>query len=53
MPEHISRELWVRYVWSRVFQRYRVFGDKLMEINMVDREKPVFDKRGKKAPPYK
>jgi hypothetical protein len=51
MPEWINRELWVRYVWSRVFQRYRLLGDKLNEINMVDREKPVFDKRRKKAIP--
>jgi hypothetical protein len=42
MPEGISRELWVRYVWSRAFQRYRVYGDRLSEITMIDREKPVF-----------
>ena len=53
MPEHISRELWVRYVWSRIFQRYRVFGDKLIEITMIDREKPVFNKRGKGNPFFK
>jgi hypothetical protein len=44
MPEGIGRELWVRYVWSRVFQRYRVHEDRLYEINMIDREKPVFQK---------
>ncbi|MFA6226270.1 MAG: hypothetical protein WC620_08915 [Methanoregula sp.] len=49
MPEPISRELWVRYVWSRVFQRYRLLGDKLNEINMVDREMPVFDMKGEKG----
>jgi hypothetical protein len=53
MPEQISRELWVRYVWSRVFQRYRVFGDKLIEISMIDREKPAFNKRGKSNPSSK
>ena len=53
MPEHISRELWVRFVWSRAFQRYRVFGDKLMKINMVDREKPVFNKKEKSNPSAK
>jgi hypothetical protein len=47
MPEGIGRELWVRYVWSRTFQRYRVFEDRLSEITMIDREKPVF-KRGVK-----
>jgi hypothetical protein len=49
MPEQISRELWVRNVWSRIFQRYRLLGDKLNEITMVDREMPVFDKRVKKG----
>jgi hypothetical protein len=44
MPERIGRELWVRYVWSRVFQRYRVLEERLYEINMIDREKPVFQK---------
>ena len=38
----VARELWVRYVWSRAFQRYRVYGDRLSEITMIDREKPVF-----------
>jgi hypothetical protein len=47
MPEGIGRELWVRYVWSRVFQRYRVYENRLSEISMIDREKPVF-KRGVK-----
>ena len=47
MPEGIGRELWVRYVWSRAFQRYRVHDDRLHEISMIDREKPVF-KRGVK-----
>ncbi len=42
MPDGIGRELWVRYVWSRVFQRYRVFEERLSEISMIDREKPVF-----------
>ena len=51
MPERISRELWVRYIWSRVFQRYRLFGDKLFEVNMIDREKPVFKERREKAIP--
>jgi hypothetical protein len=47
MPEGIGRELWVRYVWSRAFQRYRVHEDRLYEISMIDREKPVFQKRVK------
>jgi len=42
MPEGIGRELWVRYVWSRAFQRYRVYEDRLSEITMINREKPVF-----------
>jgi hypothetical protein len=46
MPDGIGRELWVRYVWSRVFQRYRVFEDRLSEISMIDREKPVFKVEG-------
>jgi hypothetical protein len=36
IPEGIGRELWVRYVWSRVFQRYRVDEDRLHEITMID-----------------
>jgi len=42
MPEGIGRELWVRYVWSRAFQRYWVYEDRLSEITMINREKPVF-----------
>jgi hypothetical protein len=42
MPEVIGRELWVRYVWSRAFQRYRVYEDRLYEITIINREKPVF-----------
>jgi hypothetical protein len=42
MPEGIGRELWVRYVWSRVFQRYRIYEKRLSEITMINREKPVF-----------
>ena len=42
MPEGIGRELWVRYVWSRAFQRYRVYDDRLSEITMINREKPIF-----------
>ncbi|MDD1695770.1 MAG: hypothetical protein LUQ54_02620 [Methanoregula sp.] len=44
MPEVIGRELWVRYVWSRAFQRYRVYEDRLSEITMINREKPVFNR---------
>lgn len=44
MPDGIGRELWVRYAWSRVFQRYRVYEERLYEITMIDREKPVFKK---------
>lgn len=47
MPEKIGRELWVRYIWSRAFQRYRLHEDRLFEISMIDREKPVFQKRVK------
>ena len=46
MPALIGRELWVRYVWSRAFQRYRVYEDRLSEISMIDREKPVFKAGG-------
>jgi hypothetical protein len=47
MPAGIGRELWVRYVWSRVFRRYRVHENRLFEISMIDREKPVFQRRVK------
>jgi hypothetical protein len=47
MPEGIGRELWVRYVWSRAFQRYRLHEDRLYEVSMIDREKPVFQQRVK------
>jgi hypothetical protein len=46
MPDGIGRELWVRYVWSRAFQRYRVYDERLSEISMIDREKPVFKAGG-------
>ena len=42
MPVQISRELWVRYVWTRHFQRYRVHEDRLSEITRIDRELPRF-----------
>jgi hypothetical protein len=42
LPPHIARELWVRFVWSRSFQRFRVFEGKLHLLTMIDREKPVF-----------
>jgi hypothetical protein len=42
LPPHIARELWVRFVWSRVFQRFRMFDKKLHLLTMIDREKPVF-----------
>ncbi len=42
LPPHIARELWVRFVWSRVFQRFRMFDEKLHLLTMIDREKPVF-----------
>jgi hypothetical protein len=51
MPEWISRELWVRYVWSRVFQLYRLLRDQLNEIHMIDRGKPVFEERREKGHP--
>lgn len=52
LPPHIARELWVRFVWSRSFQRFRVFDEKLHLLTMIDREKPVFQRRpqdGKKS----
>lgn len=45
LPSHIARELWVRFVWSRSFQRFRIFDEKLHLLSMIDREKPVFRKR--------
>jgi len=42
LPTHIARELWVRFVWSRAFQRFRIFDQKLHLLTMIDREKPVF-----------
>jgi hypothetical protein len=42
LPPHIARELWVRFVWSRSFQRFRIFDEKLHLLSMIDREKPVF-----------
>jgi hypothetical protein len=47
LPPHIARELWVRFVWSRSFQRFRLFNEKLHLLTMIDREKPVF-RRGMK-----
>jgi hypothetical protein len=52
LPPHIARELWVRFVWSREFQRFRIFDEKLHLLTMIDREKPVFRqglKEGKKS----
>jgi hypothetical protein len=48
LPPHIARELWVRFVWSRSFQRFRLFNEKLHLLTMIDREKPVF-RRGLKG----
>jgi hypothetical protein len=45
LPPHIARELWVRFVWSRSFQRFRLFNEKLHLLTMIDREKPVFQRR--------
>jgi hypothetical protein len=42
LPPHIARELWVRFVWSRAFQRFRLSNEKLHLLTMVDRNKPVF-----------
>jgi hypothetical protein len=42
LPQYIARELWVRFVWSRSFRRYRLFDKKLHLLTMIDREKPVF-----------
>ena len=42
LPPHIARESRVRFVWSRVFQRFRIFDEKLHLLTMIDREKPVF-----------
>jgi len=42
LPPLIARELWVRFVWSRAFQRFRLFNEKLHLLTMIDREKPVF-----------
>jgi hypothetical protein len=42
LPKYIERELWVRFVWSRSFRRYRLFDKKLHLLTMIDREKPVF-----------
>jgi hypothetical protein len=42
LPQYIERELWVRFVWSRSFKRYRLFDKKLHLLTMIDREKPVF-----------
>ena len=53
LPAHVARELWVRFVWSRSFQRFRLFNEKLHLLTMIDREKPVFRrgiKEGKRSP---
>jgi hypothetical protein len=42
MSEGFSRELLMRYVWSRVFQRYQVYDNRLSEITMIDRKKWYF-----------
>ena len=49
LPPHIARELWVRFVWSRSFQRFRIFDEKLHLLSMIDREKPVFRRRIKEG----
>ena len=45
LPEYLPRELWVRYSWSRAFHRFRLQGTDLMEVEMIDRERPAFPYR--------
>lgn len=42
LPPHIARKLWVRFVWSRAFLRFRLFNEKLHLLSMTGLEKPVF-----------
>jgi hypothetical protein len=42
LPGYLPRELWVRYSWSRNFHRFRMKGSEFWEVEMIDRELPVF-----------
>ena len=42
LPTYLPREVWVRYSWSRTFNRFRLFGEDFLELTMIDRDKPVY-----------
>lgn len=42
LPGYLPRELWVRYSWSRDFHRFRLTGSELWEVEMIDRDLPLF-----------
>ena len=42
LPGYLPRELWVCYSWSRDFHRFRMTGSEFWEVEMIDRELPVF-----------
>lgn len=42
LPAYLPREVWVRYSWSRTFNRFRLFGEDFLELTMIDRDKPVY-----------
>ena len=42
LPAYLSRELWVRYSWSRNIHRFRMTGSEFWEVEMIDRDSPVF-----------
>jgi len=42
-PPYLPREIWVRYTGSRTFCRFRIFGNRFLEIAMTNRVKPFFE----------
>ncbi len=42
LPAYLPREVWVRYSWSREIHRFRLYGADFIELEMIDRDKPVY-----------
>jgi len=51
LPAYLPREVWVRYSWSRAFNRFRLFGEDFLETTMIDRDKPVYPYEPETIPP--
>ena len=43
-PSYLPREIWVRYPGDRTFCRFRIFGNRFLEIAMTNRVKPSFER---------